>query len=248
MKAFVASLLLFVATSFASFADMTNGVFYTDSAVECHLVSQNGSTKTNQLVAGKTYMVDDVLVELASTNQTTFYFSGGPMVEASSQYLFTVNLFDLEVKNLDAQPRKAEFGSHNLSLTFEKGEFCIIYTNPDPNSSFIVNTPYATYQLHGGKYFFRVSDRSAVAFVMEGIMTVHGDKNRSDKTEKGRLSVAVPFSDPGSGIDDKIVSSIKVLKQAEMDYFSAPLLLAEKKATNVQFVVINGRVIGIWLK
>jgi hypothetical protein len=249
MKSILTSILLLISTAlFAAGNDLTNGVFYIDSPVECHLISQNGASLTNQLVAGKTYMVGEVLVELEPTNKTTFYFSGGPLIEASAQSSFTVSLFDQEVKNLDAQPRRAEFGSHSINLTFSKGEFSIIYPNADANSSLMVNTPYATYQLHGGKYFFRVSGKSVIAFVMDGIMTVHGDKNRKDKTEKGKLSVAIPFSDPASGVDDKIVTSIKQLKQEEVDRFSAPCLNAEKKWGNVLFVVINGRVIGVLVK
>lgn len=229
---------------------MTNGVFYIDSPVECHLISQNGASQTNHLVAGKSYMVGDFLVELEpeSTNKTTFYLSGGPMIEAFPRSSFSINLFDQEVKNLDAHPRRAEFGSHNINITLSKGEFSIIYSNSSANSSLIVGTPYATYQLHGGKYFFRVTDRSVVVYVLDGIMTVHGDKNKIDTTDSGKLSVVVPFSDPGSGVDDKIVTSIKILRKEEADKFAAPLLLAEKKSGNVLFIVINGRVIGVLLK
>ena len=245
MKAFIASLLLFVATSFASFAETTNGVFYTDSAVQCHLIEQSGKTTTNQLVAGKTYLVTDVLVELQFTTKTTLYFSGGPMIEASAGSTLTINVFDADVKNLDAQPRKADIGSINLGLTFGVGEYSIVYPNLDANSSLIANTPFASYQLGGGKYFFRVSDKSAIVYVVEGIMQMHSDK-RVDKTSKGGLAVAIPFSDGGT--DDKILTSIKTLKQEENDRYASPVLIAEKKWANVGFVVIGGRVIGVWLK
>jgi hypothetical protein len=245
MKAFVASLLLFVAASVASFAEMTNGVFYTDSAVTCHLVSQNGSTTTNQLVAGKTYLVTDVLVELQTSNKTTLYFSGGPMIEASAGSSLTVNVFDADVKNLDSQPRKAEIGSINLGITLGSGEYCVVYPNTDANSSLVVNTPFASYQLGGGKYFFRVSDKSAIVYVVEGIMQMHSDK-RVDKTSKGGLAVAIPFDDGGTS--DKILTSIKTLKQEENDRYASPVLIAERKWSNVGFIVVGGRVIGVWLK
>lgn len=245
MKAIVASLLLFLAASVASFAEMTNGVFYTDSAVTCHLVSQNGSTTTNQLVAGKTYLVTDVLIELQLTNKTTLYFSGGPMIEASAGSLLTVNVFDADVKNLDSQPRKAEIGSINLGITLGTGEYSVVYPNTDVNSSLVVNTPFASYQLGGGKYFFRVSDKSAIVYVVEGIMQMHSDK-RVDKTSKGGLAVAIPFDDGGTS--DKILTSIKTLKQEENDRYASPVLIAEKKWANVGFIVVGGRVIGVRLK
>ena len=226
---------------------MTNGVFYTDSAIQCHLISQNGAATTNQLSAGKTYLVTDTLIELQTSNTTTLYFSGGPMIEASAASLITVNVFDSEVKNLNAQPRKADIGSINLGLTFGKGEYSVIYPNIDANSSLVINTPFASYQLGGGKYFFRVSDKSAIVYVVEGSMQMHGDK-KVDKTSKGNLAVAIPFADPGSGVEDKILTSIKTLKQDENDKYSTPVLLAEKKWGNVGFVIVGGRVIGIWLK
>jgi hypothetical protein len=245
MKAFVASLLLFLAASVASFAEMTNGVFYTDAAVECHLISQNGSAKTNQLTAGKTYMVTDALIELSLTNKTTLYFSGGPMIETSAGSTLTVNVFDADVKNLDSQPRKADIGSINLGITLGAGEYCVVYPNTDANSSLVVNTPFASYQLGGGKYFFRVSDKSAIVYVVEGIMQMHSDK-RVDKTSKGGLAVAIPFDDGGTS--DKILTSIKTLKQEENDRYASPVLIAEKKWANVGFIVVGGRVIGVWLK
>lgn len=243
MKAVLTAFLLFVVTTCATFGNLTNGVFYVDSAVECHLISQNGSVTTNQLTAGKTYMTSDVLVELHTTNKTTIYFSGGPMIETLPDSTLTINVFDQEVKNLDAQPRKAEFGSHNLGVTFNKGEFNISYPTTDANSQLTVNTPFATYQLGNGKFFYRVSDKSAIAYVLEGTMQMHGDK-KVEKTSKGNLAVAIPFNE----VEDKILTSIKTLKQDENDRYAAPVIIAEKKLGNVGFIVINGRVIGVWAK
>lgn len=251
MKAFIASFLLFLATAVASFGQTvnTNGVFYVDNAVECHLVSQNGSIQTNALTAGKTYMVtDSALVELVSSNKTTFYLSGGPMVEVAPSSTFSIDVFDQEVNNLDAQPRRADFGTHNISMTLGIGEFSIVYPNSNANSSLTVNTPFATYVLNGGKYFFRVSDKSAIVYVVEGMMQMHGEKNRVDDTKKGSLAVAIPFIDPGSGLPDKILTSIKSLKDEENERYATPVLLAEKKWSNVGFIVVGGRVIGVWLK
>jgi hypothetical protein len=245
MKAIVASILLFLATAVASYADLTNGVFYTDSEVECHLISQNGSTTTNQLTAGKTYLVTDTLIELQVTNKTTLYFSGGPMIEVSPGSTLTINVFDADVKNLDSQPRKADIGNINLGINFNKGEFSVIYPNTDANSSCIANTPFASYQLGGGKYFFRVSDKSAIVYVVEGIMQMHGDK-KVDKTSKGNLAVALPFDDGGK--ESRILTSIKTLKDDENERYATPVLLAEKKWNNVGFIVVGGRVIGVWLK
>ena len=246
MKTLILSLLLLASTVCG--ADMTNGVFYADSSVECHLISQNGAVTTNQLAAGKTYTVGNALLEMEVTNKTVFYFAGGPMIEVGPKSTLSINLFDQEVKNLNSAPRKAEFGSHNISLTFSKGEFAVIYPNKDTDSSITLATPFTSYQLNGGKYFVRISEKSVIAYVLEGMMQVHGDKNRVDKTEKGRLAVAIPFTDPASGVEDKIITSIKTLKTEEMERFAAPILQAEKKWADVQFFVVGKQVIGIWMK
>jgi hypothetical protein len=243
MKSIFTSILLFVSSAvFAFGTDMTNGAFFVDAPVECHLIFQNGVSRTNQLGAGKTYIMPSTIAEMLSTKGATFQLSGLGLVDASSNSLFSIDLFEQEVKNLDALPRRAEFGGHNVNLTLSRGEFSIIYSNAIPDSSVLVSTPYATYQLHGGKYFFRLNERAAVAFVMDGMMTVHGEKDRKDVTKKGELAIAVP-----SG-DDKIITGIKALKPEERERLSVPILQAEKKCGDVMFIVIAGRVIGVLLK
>ena len=240
-------LSLFVSTALYG-SDFTNGVFYADKSVECRLISQSGATTTNQLSVGKTYMVGNALLEIDIPEKTTFYLSGGPMIEAGFKSTLTINLFDQEVKNLSAAPRKAEFGNHNIGLTFSRGEFSVVYPNKDSNNSLTVSTPFSSYQLNGGKYFFRVSEKSVVAYVLEGMLQLHGEKNRVDITDKGKLAVAIPFTDPSSGIEDKIISSIKPLKPEEIERFSSPVLMAEKKWADVQFYIVGNQVIGIWMK
>jgi hypothetical protein len=226
---------------------MTNGVFCVDNPVECHFVKQNGSVATNQLISGKTYPVDNnVMLEMITSNKTVFYFAGGLLVETSPKSMFSINLFDQEVINLDVQPRKAEFGTHNISLYLNSGEFSIIY--PVTNSSTLtISTPFTSYEMNGGKYFIRLSDKSVVVYVMEGAMNVHGDK-KIDKAEKGKLSVAMPFIDPASGVNDKVLTSIKSLKPDELQRFVSPIVTAEKSIDIIQFFVVNGQVIGIRMK
>lgn len=241
-------LTVFVSSLFIALgADMTNGVFCADAQIESHLIAQSGASVTNQLAAGKTYMVGNALVEMVASTNTTVYFSGGTIVDITPTSTLTVNMFDQEVKNIDATPRKAEFGSHNLSLAFGNGEYSVIYPNKDQYSSISISTPFTSYQLFGGKYFFRVSDKSVVAYVLEGTMQVIGDK-KSDKTERGKIAIAIPFSDSDSGVTDKVISSVKTLKPEETVRFTSPVQTAEKKADNIQFFIVNGSVVGITMK
>ena len=238
---------LIVSTCIAFGVDMTSGVFSTDMPIESHLIAQNGSSTTNQLAAGKTYMVGNALVEMVASTNTTIYFSGGILVSITPTSTLTLNLFDQEVKNIDATPRKAEFGSHNLNLSFGSGEYSVIYPNTDPLSSVTISTPFTSYQLNGGKYFFRISDKSVIAYVIEGSMQIHGDK-KADKTEKGRIAMAIPFTDPASGVTDKVISSVKTLKPEETVKFTSPVQNAEKKVDNIQFFIVNGSVVGITVR
>ncbi len=229
-------------------ADITNGVFYVSNPTECHLIAPSGAETTNRLSAGTTYAVGELLVEFVITNQTEFYFSSGTMIEVEAGSVFSINLFDQEVLNEDSTPCKAEFGTHNLNLMFSKGEYSVVYPNSDTNSSVTISSPYSSYQLNSGKYYFKVNDKSVVAYVLEGTMQVHGDKDKIDNTEKGKIAVAMPFVDPLSGIGDKIITSIKPLKADEVARLSAPVITAAKKTDNVQFFIVGHQVIGIRLK
>lgn len=246
MKSLILSVIFVVLTIFTSYSEMTNGSFYVVGTSECRLISQSGPIATNVIINGKTYMVGNSLLEMTITNKTLFYFAGGPLVCATSNSTFTINTFDQEINNLDAQPRKPEFGSHNINISLDRGEYFIIYPNTNENSSFVINTPFTSYELRGGKYSIRISDKSAVVYVYDGFMNIHGDK-KLDKAEKGKLSIAIPFSDPLSGVNDKIITSVKPLKQEENDRFSSPIVNIDKQISDVQFFVIAGRIIGVWV-
>lgn len=248
MKSLFSVLVLFLALQLVSAEPvMTNGVFYANAPVECHLIAQDGSSVTNQLAAGRTYMVGNALAEMDVTNVTDFYLAGVGLVEAGTNSVFSLNLFDQEVANLEDTPCKAQFGTHNVSVMLNNGDFSIIYPG-DTNSSFTVSTPLTSYELGGGKYFFRVSDKSVVAYVIEGTMQVHGDGKKVDKTDKGKLALAIPFTDPASGVSDKVISNIKAVAPEDSGRFTTPAAAAEKKWSDVQFFIVNGRVLGIRMR
>jgi hypothetical protein len=56
MKSIITAFFLFASTLLWG-ADMTGGVFRVDQDIECLLVTQNGSTTTNKLEAGKTWLL-----------------------------------------------------------------------------------------------------------------------------------------------------------------------------------------------
>lgn len=248
MKSFLFSILLLVCTSLYG-GQTTNGVVYFAQPTECHLIAQNGVIKTNQLVAGKTYMVinENAIAEFSSALPSSYYLSSGIVISTGTNASLSIDVFDQEINNLSAQPSKAAFGSFNVSVTLTTGEFVILCPSFPQGASFTVNTPFASYEISGGKYLFRVSDKSVVAYVGEGTMQVHGDKS-VDKTEKGKIAVAIPFHDPTSGIDDKIVTSIKMAKTDESSRYTQPIDATVKSVQPIEFVVISGNVIGVLMK
>jgi hypothetical protein len=248
MKKLFSALFASIILIFSACADMTNGVFYINNPIECQLIVSSGVTSTNRLSSGTTYVVGEALVEFEVTNQTGFYFSDGTTIVAESASEFSINSFDQEVLNLESTPTRAEFGTHTLNIMLSKGEFSVICSNTDTNSSTMISTPYSAYQLNAGKYYFRVNDKSAVAYVLDGNMQVHDDRDVITPADKGKISVAIQFINPLSGKGDKILSITKTATADEVAHLSPPILLADTKADNVQFFIVGHRVIGIKVK
>lgn len=247
MKLFLLTIWLYISIITVNGGEFTNGVFYVDKPVTTVVVSQTGES-TNKFEMGHTYSVGNSLIELKIDELTTFFFSDGPLLQASPNSLFTISIFDQEVENLNATPQKAKFGNHLLGLSFVQGEFCIVYPNTNTNSVINITTYYSDYELTGGKYYFRITGKSAMVYVLDGNMNVHSDKSKPNTLDKGNLSLAIPFSDSESGLDDKFISSFKKAKPDEMARFASPVLLLEKKIGNIVFFVIDGKIVGVSLK
>src|ERR1035437_8812336 len=181
MKSIILSILLAASSLFAA-----DGVFYVDKPVVAHLIAQNGATVTNNLIAGSTTMVGTTtLMELCPSEKTKIYLSGGPTIEADAGSVLSINAFDQEVKNLANSPCLATFGNHNISLGLTKGNFSVTYKAQDENSTCAISTPLALYQMNVGKFLFQISNAKSLVYVLDGMMSVHGDKNRVDASKKG---------------------------------------------------------------
>ena len=245
MKAILTALFLSAATLIG--ADYTNGVFYVDDSITSGLMKMDGSVTEIPLTAGHTYMANNVIELNTATNQTlNVYFSGGPLVRVGPGSKFAILLFDQEVNNLDSTPAKADFGNHTLNLELREGELAVIYPFVNEYSMCSVSTPFADYQFNGGKYLVRASDKSAVVYIVEGMLTMHGDEGKVESVKNGNLAIAVPFGDPTIGFDGKIVSSIRKLDDADM--FIVPVKRTEKSWGNVEFIVVAKKVLGVRLK
>ena len=230
MKAILFSFLLAASSLFAA-----DGVFYVDKPVDSHLIAQSGATTTNYLTAGSTAMVGGTtLTELCPSEKTTIYLAGGPTIEADAGSVMSINAFDQEVTNLTNAPCLASFGSHNISLTLTKGNFSVIYNAQDENSTCAISTPLAMYQMNVGKFLFQVSDAKSLVYVLDGMMTVHGDKSRKDTAKKGSKTIT-------GQIDTEVATTTRPINPTE----SSTIATQTNAPSDIRFIVIDGRVRGI---
>jgi hypothetical protein len=236
MKAILLSFLLAASSLFAA-----DGVFCVDKPVESHLIAQNGTIVTNQLAAGSTTIVGSTtLTELCPTEKTTIYLSGGPTIDADAGSVMSINAFDQEVMNLTNQPCLAVFGVHNISVVLSKGNFGISYRGQTAGSAFSVSTPLAMYQMNDGKFLFQVSDEKSLVYVLDGMMIVHGDKNRVDNAKKGSKSIT-------GQIDTEVATTTRPINPQESSTI-ATMQTRDNASAAIQFIVIDGRVRGVNLK
>lgn len=234
MKSLFLSLALLFCTV-TVFADITNGVFYVDNDVKCYLVDQGGKTITNQLCAGCTYRIEDkYMTQLETSNTTTIYFAGGPIVQASPNSQVSINSFQYEVKNLYAFPRKAIFGPCNLVIGLNQGEFVVVYSNPEPTSMLEIATFHTDRAYEAGKYVFVANEKETTVNVIEEMSALFkGSPNGKRNPTKNKT---------------KTITTTTPLTVAEIERFNTIVADVEKKTNNVMFIVVDGAVKGVWMK
>lgn len=232
MKVILLSFLLAASSLFAA-----DGVFYVNKPVESHLIAQSGVTVTNKLVGGSTTMVGGTtLTELCPSEMTTIHLASGPIISADGGSVFSINAFDLEVSNLTNPPCLASFGPHNISLTLTKGNFTITYPAPKEGSTCAIATPLAMYEMNAGKFMFQVSDAKSLVYVLDGMMTVHGDKSRKDTAKKGSKTIT-------GQIDTEVATTTRPINPAESSNIATQT--RDNASAAIQFIVIDGRVRGM---
>ena len=224
--------------------DTNSGTYFVNANVESHVIVPNGTITTNQLIAGNSYFAGESIVEFTPTTKMFFYLTGGQIIETYPNSDFTIDLFDQEITNINSTPALAGFGNHALNLTLKRGEFVIIYPNQDEDSSFNITTPYTSYLLSGGQYYFRVDEKSSVVFVGQGTLQVVDDKGKNQPLDKNKISIAIPYTDPVTGTDQNILSSIKTLTPHEISKLEYPIQSAVNAIEPVKFIIVNKQVIG----
>lgn len=231
MKSLILSLLLSASTLFAA-----DGVFYVDKSVATHVIAQSGATTTNVLAAGATGVVGNTtLTEICPSEKTEIRLASGPIISADGGSIFSINAFDIEVSNLTNQPCLAVFGVHNISIVLTKGNFTVTYPVQKEGSTCAIATPLAMYEMNAGKFIFQVSDQKSLVYVLDGMMTVHGDKSRKDTAKKGSKSIT-------GQIDTEVATTTRPINQQESTTLAT---MQTKDSASVYFIVIDGRVRGV---
>ena len=158
------------------------------------------------------------------------------VVTADPNSIFSVNAFDQEVKNQTNSPCLAAFGPHNISLALTRGSFSVTYKSKDENSTCAISTPLAMYQMNEGKFLFQISDAKSLVYVLDGMMTVHGDKSRKDTAKKGSKTIT-------GQIDAEVATTTRPINPAES--ITIATQTRDLASAAIQFIVIDGRVRGV---
>lgn len=233
------------------YGDITNGTYYIDNTLESTILSQDGNSITNKFQAGNSYITDLNLQEFSSTNKVvTFYFGNDIWVQCHPPFMFSINLFDQDVLNLNSTPTYANIDSQNLTLDLESGEFEVLYKRQNTNSMLTIITPFSSYQLDKGGFYFKVFKKSAIAFVGAGVLTAintdaQGNNYLNYIVHKDNMSVAVPYTNPLNGDDTKMTSIYQPLKTNEIAIFNRSVSMLNNYTNNVRFVVIDNKLVGI---
>lgn len=235
----VLALMLTTAIAISAQSTYTNGFIYTDYPIECHLVSAHNGTLTNYLEAGISYMTGNAILEFSPTNLTSIYLSGGIIILSDANSKFSIDIFEQEILNLSDTPRKAKFGNYNLAITIQEGTIAISSVTND-YSAISLSAQESAFQLSGGKFVFDVTTNGIVSYTKgncKRIFTNHAIDNTGKKgaeiliQREFQLTSTELYAPNKKQIElyNKLVSSLNI-------------------STNVEFIVIQGKLIGIWTK
>ena len=217
----------------------TNGFIYADHPIECRLISSHNGTLTNQLAAGLSYMTGNAILEFIPTNLTTLYLSGNITIIANANSKFTIDIFEQEISNLTDSPRKAKIGNYNLAITIENG-IVAISSITNEYSAISLSAQESAFQLSGGQFVFDVNTNSVISYSQGNIKRIL-TQTKTDDTPKGaqllinpRFKLTTTESYSPSNIQVEMYNSL-------IDELNS-------SSTNVDFFVIQGKLIGIWMK
>lgn len=236
-------ILILLFLSIKSFAQTTvNGSFYISEGKPSYQVTTpTRKSEVNSLLTGVTYKVADGIYDLSTGNESsTLLFSNDILIKLGTNSSFSINSFSQDILNMDNPPQKLQFDNYSLNVGLQKGEALISRTETNSNSLCVFSTKYADFELLSGKIIAKVTDKTVIIYVIDGLVRVHEDKPTIEVVGAGNMIIAVPFLDPSSGLEDKVVTSVKRIKDGDIPK------LADVKS-DILFTVVDGRIVGVKL-
>lgn len=250
MKSMLISLLLFLVCK-TTFAQVyTNGAFSVlDGTANYQLVGGGKGNLIHKFEKGKTYSVGKEQYDIISTNNdTTLLFCNGLATKLSTNSELIINSFGQEIENLDDIPRKARFANQVLTLSLMSGESLFVYDISDvssTNASCVVSTPFMDVELSKGKFYFNVTEKSVVVFVLEGGAKAYGERKKQVITTTGYAIVS--YINEVGILEAKYSLESQKTKPEKVKEF-----LARTKALDIVndtiFVNVDGKLLGVSLK
>ena len=237
MRALILSLLLFFLYTNLFAQTMTDGSFYVYEGKSTYKITTNDKkSASNILLPGVTYRFSDGIYDISVESEPlTLLFSNDVNVKLSPNSEFSITEFGQEVLNFGNPPQKLQSGVYSLNVSLQKGEATIIRNDTNSNSMCIFSTKYADFELLQGKIVAKVTDKSVIIHVLDGLVRVHEDRPTVEVVGVGNMIIAVPFLDPASGLEDKAVVSIK----------KSNISNSVTNVTDVMFAIVDGKLVGI---
>ena len=238
MKHILLSLIILIsALNVAISQTYTNGSIYIDNSIECQAVTAHSGIITNRLIAETTYTTGNTVLLFSPTNLTKFYLSGNIYIIADANSQFSIDIFEQEINNLNATPRKATFGNYNLALTILSGRIAIESITND-SSAISLTAQDSAFQLNGGDFLFDVMTNTVVCYSTGNYKRIltHNSPNLNVKGAELLMehNVKVTTTEPFQPTPK------------QLDGYN--ILIQKLNDKNVDFFVISGKLVGILTK
>lgn len=241
---FIMSLILCVSVRSEEFS--SGGIFiHSTMSNQNYNLIDVGSIKTNKLESGETYRLNTGVMEISTgTNIVSLGMSDGVEVTIHPSSTFSIDAFNQSILNADAKPSilKASYSISSLSLM--NGEIDVICPKMDDNSQVILQTPLVNIILSNGKLNIKSTQKYVMINVIKGSVKVMDSRNKVSVIDNGKLGLIIPYP----GRDGEIMVTDRVIVNDDLTKMSKELNKLDVLKTNVLFVVLDHKIVGIDLK
>jgi len=201
----------------------------------------------NDVVVGKTHIVDIPHTLKTKTNELILYFSDESIVKLYTNTTITVAVFDQEILQLNRLPSKLKTGKCLLNLSLSDGEVILSSTEHPSESSIIVSTPFGDVEITGpSTVLIKVDAESLLVFSYSGKVTVYSNRGSGNVVDKNNKLTVYPNRFPMRGDTRKYIVNKKQVDREELSLLQQKLPRQEIDVRgDVFFALINKKPVGI---